>query len=87
MKENIEISIAVRPATREDFYRDQKILFGQPYILKSQSFPGMWSKMRGLTIDEIKSGQFKEWLEAEIVYVPVSAMDVTTYTPQAHAVH
>jgi hypothetical protein len=80
MSEVVEITTAWRLASRDDFIVDGKIEWGLPYILKSTYKEGMWSGVKRLVKDDVDSGDFKQWLEVGIVYIPCSSMDVMTYT-------
>jgi hypothetical protein len=80
MSEVIETTTAWRLASRDDFIVEGKIVWGLPYILKSTYKEGMWSGVKRLVKDDVDSGDFKQWLEVGIVYIPCSSMDVITYT-------
>lgn len=78
--ERIELVISFEKADREHFIRNDRVEYGLPYILKSTVKDGMWSSVKYLREHEVKTGEFKQWLSAGIVYIPSSAMDVVTYS-------
>lgn len=83
--ETIEITLSIRQANRSDFIAGDSPSYGTIFFLKSAHTPGYWGGPYKLTEWHVSSGDFKQWLEWNMVYIPCRDK-ACIYTPHVLSV-